>query len=209
MATTSVGRRCSVEEYLALEECAEHKSEYRDGLVVAIDVSPYQHSLISAKVLCAIHSSMRGTSFEITGSNCRVAIKTRRLYVYPDATIVCGSPQFDPADKNKTTIINPTLLVEVLSEGTEAYDRGDKFDAFRDLPTLKEYVIVASSRPLIESFFRQDDGTWLLSYARGGEGSPVAGKLLLRSIGLELDLAEVYERVEFEPPGSTAPADPG
>ena len=114
------------------------------------------------------------------------------LYTYPDVTVVCGEPQFD--DPGRRTLLNPTLILEVLSETTEAYDRGDKFAHYRRLASLREYVLVASDRRSIERFTRHENGAeWVLT-----ECTVAAGSLELPSVGCALSLDRVYSKVEFQ-----------
>lgn len=112
------------------------------------------------------------------------------LYTYPDVSVVCGDLEFD--DEQNDTVLNPMLLVEVLSKSTEAYDRGKKFDHYRTIASLREYVLVSQDEPMVQRFIRNGDGTWNLSVASNLDGSLVA-----TSIGIDLPLAEIYERVEF------------
>jgi Uma2 family endonuclease len=118
----------------------------------------------------------------------RVHISTTGLYTYPDVTVICGEPRFD--DSELDTLLNPTLLIEVLSPSTESYDRGKKFANYRTLDSLREYVLVAQEEVRVEVFTRQDGGHWLLS-----EASRIDETIPLASIGCELRLADVYDRV--------------
>jgi Uma2 family endonuclease len=122
----------------------------------------------------------------------RVRLAFDNRYVYPDLTVVCGEPEFDPLDEKQTTIINPRLVVEVLSGSTEAYDRGVKFAAYRELKSFQEYVLISQDQPLVETFLRQADGTWVLAAARGLEGS-----MTLRSLQIVVPLAEIYMGITF------------
>ena len=132
----------------------------------------------------------------------RVGIVRRSIRVYPDASVVCGEPRFDPQDTRCTTITNPRAVFEVLSESTEAYDRGEKFGHYRDLASLEEYVLVAQDRPLVEVFTRQEAGHWLFTAAQG-----LGAAAKLRGLGVDLPLAEVYTGIAF--PADAAPAPQG
>jgi Uma2 family endonuclease len=123
-------------------------------------------------------------------SNLRIFCPSTGLYSYPDVSVICGPLEL--ADAVGDTVTNPTLIVEVLSDSTEAYDRGKKFAHYRTLPSFAEYVLVSQKEPLIEAFFRMGDGTWQLTPARGQDAI-----VRLQSLGVELRLAEVYDRVEF------------
>ena len=146
-----------------------------------------------------IDGALKGNPSRIHESNVRVRIPRTPRYVYPDAAIVCGAPQFDPQDTRPMTLTNPRVIIEVLSPSTEAYDRGDKFTAYRGLESLEEYVLVSQGTALIESFYRQADGTWSFAVFAGLQG---AAKL--RSLGIEVPMADVYAGVEWpiaeEPP---------
>lgn len=124
----------------------------------------------------------------------RVRIPPTDRYVYPDATVVCGQPQFDPQDPNRTTIINPRVIFEVLSESTEAYDRGAKFTRYREIESLEEFVLVSQDRPLVEAYTRQSGGTWLLEASSG-----VDVVAALRALQISLPLSEIYADIQFPP----------
>ncbi|MDB5290945.1 MAG: hypothetical protein JWL69_2186 [Phycisphaerales bacterium] len=133
----------------------------------------------------------------------RVRVPPTDRYVYPDAMVVCGQPQFDPQDPNRTTIINPRVIFEVLSESTEAYDRGAKFTRYREIESLEEFVLVSQDRPLIEAYTRQPGGTWLLAPSSG-----IDVVAALRSLQISLPLSEIYADVSFATPGDTDPSAP-
>jgi Uma2 family endonuclease len=125
-------------------------------------------------------------------SNLKVGIPQLGKFVYPDVLAVCGPPQFDPRDKSRQSIINPRMIVEVLSPTTEAYDRGGKFSKYRMLEAFHEYVLVTQDCALIETFFRQPDGVWLFAPVAG-----IDGVVKLRSVGVELRLLDIYQGVDF------------
>jgi Uma2 family endonuclease len=129
----------------------------------------------------------------------RVSVERGARFVYPDGAVVCDGPQFEARDPNHTTIVNPRLVVEVLSPSTEGYDRGDEFRAYRTVESLREYVLVSQDRPLVETFVRQHDGRWLLSTFAGLESAAN-----LQALNVDLPLAEVYAGVEFPPDGGAA-----
>ncbi|HLJ20305.1 MAG TPA: Uma2 family endonuclease [Stellaceae bacterium] len=179
----------TVEEYLALEREADHKSEYLAGQIYAMAGGSPQHNQIGFNLITAL-------GVQLLGGHCRGYTSDQRvladeLYTYPDITVVCGEPRFEEGDPG--TLTNPTLLVEVLSASTEAYDRGDKFAHYRRIESLQEYVLVSQAKPHIERFLRRDDGEWLFTAVEGLEAT-----LRMTSIGCELRLAQVYDRVEFE-----------
>lgn len=153
----------------------------------------FAHSRINLNVGATLNAALKDDPFTTLDSNMRVRIGRQEDYVYPDISVVCGPPQFDPDDLKKTTIINPRLVVEVLSDSTESYDRGAKFDLYRQVPSLEEYILVSQREPLIETFLRQADGAWLFNAWKGAEAT-----VIVRSLNITLPLAEIYSRVEFE-----------
>lgn len=188
----TIQRRVSVSQYLHAEESAEQRHEFHDGEVLAMSGGTYEHSLIGANLIIALGRRLTGSPCRVLESNMRVRIARANRYLYPDASIVCHEPQFDPQDVKRTTIVNPRIIVEVLSDSTEAYDRGMKFNYYRELEALEEYVLVSQARPLIETFVRQNDKTWLFTTSAG-----LDGRVALRTVRLELPLAEVYAGVSF------------
>ncbi len=178
------------EEYLALERKAEYKSEYLAGEIFAMSGASERHNLIALNVAAALHAQFRGRPCKAYMSDMRVKVSPTGLYTYPDVVALCGDPQFD--DEQKDTLLNPTVIIEVLSSSTEAYDRGGKFGHYRKLASLAEYVLISQEEPHIEHYVRRPDNQWLLS-----EVSDLQGSIQLPSINCTLTLAEVYEKVEF------------
>src|SRR6185436_1384401 len=191
--TVEPHRRVSIEDYLVAERQAETKSEYLDGEVFAMSGASREHNLIAVNVAASVHGQLKRRPYEAYAGGMRVHSPATGLYTYPDVTVVCGEPRFE--DSELDTLLNPTLLIEVLSPSTEAYDRGRKFAQYRTLESFREYVLVSQDEVRVEIFTRQDDGHWLLSQEAGRLEETVP----LASIGCELRLADVYDRV-FEPP---------
>jgi Uma2 family endonuclease len=179
------------EEYLALERQAEYKSEYFDGEIFAMTGASRRHNLVSANVLASLHGQLRKRPCEIYPSDMRVKVSPTGLYTYPDVVIVCGEPTFD--DKQKDTLLNPTVLVEVLSKSTASYDRGEKFEHYRKLDSLAEYLVIAQNKYHAEHYVRQIDNRWLLS-----ETDDVQKTIHLSSIECDLALADIYDKVEVD-----------
>jgi Uma2 family endonuclease len=127
----------------------------------------------------------------VYSSDLRLRVAPNGLYTYPDVMVICGGPQF--ADDRKDTVVNPVLIVEVLSESTEAYDRGKKFEQYRALPSLREYLLVAQDAPRIEQYTRQPDDRWLLSETSGGDTC-----IQLASVDCVLPLAGIYDQIEWQ-----------
>ncbi|MBI3249121.1 MAG: Uma2 family endonuclease [Deltaproteobacteria bacterium] len=183
--------RITPEEYLALERKALYKSEYLDGEVFAMSGASREHNLISFNISGELHPQLRHRSCEAYTNDMRVKISPTGLYTYPDVIVVCDEPQFEDAEVD--TLLNPTLIVEVLSPSTEDYDRGGKFEYYRTLPSLREYLLVAQDRCHIVHYTRQKDGTWLLA-----ETTRIEDQLRLPSINCNLSLAEVYAKVPLD-----------
>jgi Uma2 family endonuclease len=188
---TAAGVYVIPEEYLAQERKAEFKSEYYRGQVTAMAGGSYEHSVIIANVIAELHQGLRGTECTVSSSDVRLAIASARLYTYPDVMVVCGDPVF--LDNRRDTLSNPTVIVEVLSESTKDYDRGQKFQSYRTLPSLMEYLTIAQDALQVEQWARQPDGRWLLT-----EYSAPDSRIRLTSTGTELQLSDLYEKVEFE-----------
>ena len=171
-------------EYIAFEEKAETKHEYRNGEIVAMAGGVPEHGRLAMSVGLAFGKQLEGRRCATFSSDTRIRVLATGLATYPDLSVVCGKLEVDPEDKNGVT--NPVVLVEVLSPSTEAYDRGRKFRDYKQIPSLKEYVLVSSEERLIEVFRRQEDGSW--SYHDTAE----RGIAELTSIGCKLDLDAVY-----------------
>jgi Uma2 family endonuclease len=176
------------EEYLALERKALIRSEYLDGDMVAMSGGSREHNLIVTNLVGELRALLRGRPCEVYPSNMRVKVPTSGLYTYPDIVVVCGEPQFE--DANVDTLLNPTILMEVLSDSTESYDRGTKFAHYRKIDPLVEYLLVSQREYRIEHYVRQQEGPWGRSETRG-----LTGRLDLSSIQCSLDMTAIYERV--------------
>lgn len=187
-------RRCTAEEYLRFESEAEERHQFYQGEIFAMAWGSPQHSLVIANVSGELRARLKGKPCRVYDPNLRVRIARTTLYTYPDATVVCGDLQFDPLDKKKHTVINPSLIIEVLSPTTEAWDRGGKFANYRRIDSLKEYVLIGSETPSVETFLRQADGTWLYASVTGTEGTAQ-----LQSLAIEVPIKEIYAGVTFPP----------
>ena len=174
-------RRYTATDYLQLERSARERHEYRDGEILLMAGGTADHSLIVANVIGELRNRLKGKPCRAYESNLRVRIARTVLYTYPDISVICGPRQPDPSDPSGETMTNPRLIVEVLSPSTEAYDRGEKFDHYRKLDSLQEYVLVSQSTPRIETFLRQAEGNWLLTPVSG-----LTSIAKLRSLEVEL-----------------------
>lgn len=191
--TTQPSARLTPEEYLRIERAAEWKSEYIDGEMFAMAGASRRHVLITGNVYAELRASLRGTPCAAHVLDQRIATDPQRHYTYPDVVVACDPLQF--VDEHSDTIMNPVLIVEVLSESTEKYDRGAKFERYRAVPTLAEYVLVSQERVHIELYTRQPDGGWAFH-----EWNDPAAEIELASLKCRLKIAEVYERVSFDDP---------
>jgi Uma2 family endonuclease len=148
------------EQYLEIERKAEFKSEYFPGEMFPTSGAPRAHNLIAWNAGASLHQQLRGRPFEAYPGGMRVRVTAAGLYAYPDLVIVCAKPQF--ADGAFDTLLNPTVIIEVVSESTEAYDRGQKFAHYRSLESLSEYLLISSERISADLFARKPDGNWRL-----------------------------------------------
>jgi Uma2 family endonuclease len=178
------------EEYLEHERKAEDRSEYYHGEVFAMAGGSRRHSLIITNLVITFGQQMKGRRCEVHSSNLRLRISPTGLYTYPDVMVACGDVQF--ADDHKDTLLNPSLIVEVLSDSTRDYDRGQKFEEYRTLSSLAEYLTVGQHTPHVERYRRQPDNDWLLTEFRD-----LTHTVELTSIGCVLPLSEIYDRITF------------
>ena len=182
--------RYTYSDYLALEEGANVRHEFFDGEIYAMAGGTPEHAAICANAIASLSAQLRDRGCRVHSSDLRVRVLETGLATYPDASVVCARAELDPANRN--TITNPVLIVEVLSPGTAAYDRGEKLAHYKLIPALREVVLVAHDERLIEVWRRDDAGAWTRSEAR-------AGSIPLRSIDCAFELDEIY-RDELAPP---------
>ena len=179
-------------EYLAFEEAHERRHEFVAGQIYAMSGASTPHVILRDNVLVALHTRLRGGPCRPYGTDMRVRTPDTEFYTYPDIAVVCGAPAFD--EGNSATLLNPVLLVEVLSDSTEAYDRGEKFAWYQRIPSLREYVLVSQHETRAECFARGEGGAWSVTAAEGP-----GAVLALPGVGCALPLAEVYEGAELSP----------
>lgn len=177
-------------DYLARERRSEVRSEYLNGRVYAMSGASREHNRITINLSAMLHSRLRGKPCEPFSGDLRVKVSPTGLYTYPDVIVACGESRFE--DEHADTLLNPTAIVAVLSDSTEAYDRGEKFAHYRALESLADYLLVAQDRPRIEHFIRQPDSRWLYSVADG-----LDSQVEIATLDCVLPLAEIYERVVF------------
>jgi Uma2 family endonuclease len=189
----STAAKVSPEEYLERERAAESKSEYRDGEIVAISGAKYRHGCVVSNVAFALRLQLRGRHCSVITTDLRLAVRARNLITYPDVLVICGEPEF--AYDREDVVLNPVVLVEVLSKSTAKYDRGEKFAAYRTIPSLKEYLTVAQDKIHVEQHVRQPDEQWTQT-----EFSKPTAIVKLTSLRIEFSVAEIYENIELGQP---------
>jgi Uma2 family endonuclease len=200
--TTDARRRYTFAEYLAFEEAHEWKHEFHDGEILAMSGSSPEHALVTANTIAALHAVLSGKPCRVYSADLKIGVKPGARTCYPDASIVCGPLEHDPNDPKRYVVTNPRVIVEVLSPTTEAYDRGDKFRHYRNIPSLAEYVLISQYAAIVETFFRQSDGSWLIA----GTFTGLEAHARLRALDIEIALSDIYAGVEFPPPAP--PPDP-
>lgn len=184
--------RHTPEQYLGLERLADYKSEYVNGYILAMAGASKAHNQIGFNIAGELHNQLKSRPCLAYVNDLRVKVSATDLYTYPDVVALCGEPLFDDAQMD--TLLNPSLIIEVLSPTTEAYDRGDKFAHYRRLPSLLEYVLIAQDQVRVEHYLRSDQ-KWVLSELNG-----LDEKLRLVSIGCEITLRAIYDKVNFPNP---------
>ena len=182
----------TVEQYYDLEENEVFKSEFHNGAIIPKGGESVEHCLVGANLIDELGQRLKGKTCAPYGSNLRVKGPATGLVTYPDASVFCKKLEFDPKDKRQQTAINPTIVFEVLSKSTESYDRGKKAENYRQLESLKAYVLVSQTSPHIEIYERHGDGFWFLTEAKG-----LDQELSIKSLGIQLPLAKVYDRMKF------------
>ncbi len=189
MSSAALRTRFTPEQYLAAERKAAFKSEYLNGFITAMSGASREHNRIASNLHYKIRDQLENRPCEVFISDLRVCVSSTGLYTYPDVIVVCGDAEFQ--DDEVDTLLNPTVIIEVLSPTTESYDRGAKFAHYRRLPSLKEYVLIAQDRVLVERYVRQGDD-WVFSAL-----DDLDGTLKLVSIDCSIPLRDIYARVSF------------
>ncbi|ETX04060.1 MAG: hypothetical protein ETSY2_31015 [Candidatus Entotheonella gemina] len=200
MSSAAVQPRYTSDQYLALERKADYKSEYINGHIVAMAGASRQHNLIASNLCREVSQQLRGRPCEAYISDMRVKVSHTGLYTYPDVVIACGEIQFE--DTETDTLLTPTVIVEVLSPSTEAYDRGEKFAHYRRLASLQDYLLVAQDKVRIEHYVRQGD-QWILSEVNG-----LNDTLHLAAVDCTIALQDVYDKVQFVEGDASPSPDP-
>lgn len=180
----------SIAEYLELESAAEEKNEYYQGEIFAMSGALMPHNIIAVNTLSYLYQKLKGKGCRPYNSDMRVHIEKNTLFTYPDISVVCGEPE--TLNNDNFNLLNPTVIIEILSKSTKNYDRGDKFKLYRDLPTLKEYILIDSSTIGVEAFRINGVNHWELE-----EYTSVENYLNIPGLKLLIPLSEIYEGVIF------------
>jgi Uma2 family endonuclease len=186
-------RQYSREEYLAQEETAEYRSEYHNGEIVAMTGGSLNHNRIIRNLSRLLELELQGQALEVFISDLRVFIPRYNEYTYPDILIIKDEPIFE--ERRTDTVINPSIIFEVLSKSTSSRDRGDKFTFYRSLPEFQEYILIDQYQSHIEQFSKKKEGNWLFS-----ESDDEEGILTLVSANCQIPYRQIYDRVKFEKP---------
>lgn len=186
--------KLTVEQYLAQERASDVRHEFLGGAAWAMAGGTPAHARVKTALISALDQALRGKPCVAYDSDLKIHVAATGLFAYPDASVICGALERSTADKN--AVVNPTLLVEVLSEGTADFDRSTKFAHYRRIPSLREVLFVSSDARTIEQHWRNDDGTWVLKDLVEGDA------IVLRALDVTLASAELFARLEHaaEPP---------
>lgn len=179
-------RKYTIEEYLAMEQAASEKHEYYRGEIFAMSGAKLQHNLVARNLLASLAMLLKGKSCQPLGSDMRVHIQANTLFTYPDISVVCGEPEF--LNNDEWNLLNPSVIIEVLSSATKTYDRGDKFNLYRAIPSLREYILVEPETVGIEVFYINADGHWELK-----EYKQIDETININTIKVSLPLLVIYE----------------
>jgi Uma2 family endonuclease len=193
MAMRAFHHQYTFEQYLRIDGDSNIKLEFLNGEIFAMSGGTPEHSALAAALVYALSRQLEGRPCRVYNSHLRVGAPASGLYTYPDVTVVCGQPEYEPRDKN--TIVNPVVVIEVLSDSTEAYDRRDKFEHYRLIPALQEYVLASHREALIEVYRRVQGNEWRRT--EGATGSSAR----LESIGCVLDVNKIYAGIELHRSG--------
>ena len=179
------------EEYLAIEDRADYKSEYHQGEIFAMAGGSRNHSVICVNVIRRLSEAVDDKDCIVFDGNMKLDIREADAILYPDSMVVCGDVEFY---QNRTDAVgNPALIVEVISPSTESFDRGKKFQLYRLIPSFREYLLISQDSPTVERFFKQAENRWLYSVSNGVDGS-----VTVQSVGGELSLNHIYRKVAFD-----------
>lgn len=192
-------RRLSVEAYLEMEREAEERHEFIDGIIYEMAGESPAHADISTNLIAGLHNQLLDSPCRVRSKDTKVLTglvspkRSKGMFSYPDIVIICGEPQYH--DQRRDILLNPSVIIEVLSDTTELFDRGKKFERYRDwLPSLTDYLLVSQTAPLVEHFTRKEGDIWELHPVSGFEGV-----VEIKSLNCSLKLSDIYRRIEFPP----------
>lgn len=197
--SAALKRKLTPEEYLVIERAAEFKSEFYQGEMIAMAGARYSHNRVLANLIFRISACLQGTSCFVLPNDMRVKSTRNNSYFYPDVIIVCGKPQFE--DNILDTLLNPKVIIEVLSESTERFDRGDKFEEYSNMSSLEEYVLVSQDRMQIQRFTRQAEDHWDMRIFKD-----TAGDFSLQRVKVAIPMKDIYAGIDFDQ-GERQPVD--
>lgn len=184
-AVAYANRKYSIEEYLEIENASEEKHEYYQGEIFAMSGAKLTHNIIALDVAATLKYKLKGKPCQPFNSDQRIHIPQNTLFTYPDISIICGKPE--TRDNDEYNALNPTVIIEVLPPSTKSYDRGEKFRLYRDIPTLKEYILINSESIGVENWFINDHGNWELNEYKD------APAFSFKSVDVSLSMTEIYE----------------
>lgn len=187
-------KKFTIEEYLEYENASQEKHEYYQGEIFAMSGAKIPHNVIAMNLGSSLHQKLKGKSCRPYNSDLRIHIIKNSLFTYPDLSIICGEPQ--TLNNDGFNILNPAIIMEVLSPSTKNYDRGEKFTLYRDIPTLKEYILVDSETIRIEAFRINEAGHWELEEYKKPEET-----MLVKTVQLSIPLTEIYEGTKLNATG--------
>ncbi len=180
----------TADEYLAMERVADYKSEFYGGEIFALAGASLDHNIIALNCAAELRQLLAARPCRVGNSDTRLYIERSGLFTYPDVMVICGKIQF--LDRRKDTVLNPLLIVEVLSESTRDYDRGAKFDFYKQIPSLQEYIVVESEQALVECYRRGEDERWTIERITDLDAS-----LLFASLDCAVPLRHIYHKVSW------------
>ncbi len=191
MLTTTETKYYTPEEYLALEETSEDKNEYRQGEIIPMVVATTNHNQIAGNFYRRFPLTINNQDYYTYMETVRLWLSDYSIYTYPDVMVIKGQPLYQ--GNSQSNVINPLIIVEVLSNSTQAYDRGDKFKFYRSLPTFQEYILIEQSSYSVERYYKQKDDQWLIDFVMGENAV-----LQLVSVDWQISLQDLYQRVNFD-----------
>jgi len=191
MLTETPKKTYTLEEYRQLEESAEFRNEYQDGEIIAITGGSINHNRIIGNIFAYLKFALRAKNAEVFMTDLRLWIPRYRRGTYPDVMVISGEPVFN--EKRNDEILNPSLIIEVLSKSTQEYDKADKFRFYRSIPEFSEYLLVSQYEFYVEQYIKNNSGQWLFQEYEGEEAI-----VRFNLAGVEMSLKEIYEKVNFE-----------